>query len=87
MSIMGTVEVPPRQTLPRLGRVDVAHFPNPTGRGCWSPAFRRPACDGWQSQCLNRPKAGLQPRQLGLPDHHAELTSGLFLARRRRNQK
>ena len=36
----------------------------------WSPAFRRLAGDGWQSQRVKRLKAGLQPGRLGLPTHY-----------------
>ena len=53
----------------------------------WSPAFRRFAGDGWQSQRVNRLKAGLQHWSLGLPRHYAEIVSGQFLARRSRHQK
>jgi len=49
------------------------------GSTSWSPAFTRPSSDGWRSQRLNRLKAGLQPGQLGLLSHDAELISGQFL--------
>jgi hypothetical protein len=43
------------------------------------PAFRRLAGNGWQSQRLNRLKAGLHPRRLEVLSHYAELLSGQFL--------
>jgi len=44
------------------------------GSKSWSPAFRRLAFDGWQSQRVNRLKAGLQPRRLALPRHDSAAT-------------
>jgi len=49
------------------------------GSKSWSPAFRRLEGDGWQRQRVNRLKAGLQHRRIGLPSHSAEFISGRFL--------